>query len=202
MKVTRHKRTLAGFLAAVMICLGAVDERGQTSSHTHTVPPKTATSQYHDPQQGMTSDEAVAYALEHNGELDAMRKEAEAGEALIRQARLRANPSLALSGTRQIGGADNSMMAQSSLPLELGGRRAARILVAEREHEIHSEGIAERERQLAAEVRFKFGECLAAVLKLRFAEETIAVATENLGLVTEQVNEGRRPPLEQSMEAV
>ncbi|MEP7213479.1 MAG: TolC family protein [Acidobacteriota bacterium] len=165
-------------------------------------PPKTATSQYHDPQQGMTSDEAVAYALQHNGELDAMRKEAEAGEALIRQARLRANPSLALSGTRQIGGADNSLMAQGSLPLELGGRRAARILVAEREHEIHTQGIAERERQLAAEVRAKFGECIAAILKLTFTEETIAVATENLGLVTAQVNEGRRPPLEQSMETV
>jgi cobalt-zinc-cadmium efflux system outer membrane protein len=159
-------------------------------------------AKYLDPVQGKTADELVALALENNGEIAALRKEAEAAEALIRQARLRPNPSLELSGTKQIGGADNSRMVEGSLPLELGGRRAARIRVAERELEIRRLAVAERERQIAAEVRVKFGEVLANAYKLKFAEEMVILRTEHYNLVAATVQEGRRPPLEQNMETV
>gem|GEM_PF-4180172 len=105
---------------------------------------------YLDLQNGKTADELVSYALANNAELAAMRSEATAAEALVRQAGLRPNPSLEVSGTRQIGGmGDNSLMVQGALPLELGGRRGARIRVAERELEIRRLAVAERERQLA-----------------------------------------------------
>ena len=164
--------------------------------------PPNSYTRYLDEIAGKSADELVALALANNLELTAIRKEAEAAEALIRQARLRANPRLELSGTRQIGGPDNSLMAQGALPLELGGRRGARILIAERELEIRRQAVAERERQLAAEVRSKFGESLAAILKLKFTEEMLLMAVENFYLVSAQVNEGRRPPLEQNMESV
>ena len=158
---------------------------------------------YYDERSGRNADELVKIAVSNNPEVTAMRREAEAGEALIRQARLRPNPSVELSGQQQIGGmGDNSFMVEGGLPLELGGRRSARIRVAERELEIRRQALAERERQLAAEVRGKFGEALAAVLKLRFTEDTLAMAEQNLDLVTAQVSEGRRPPLEQNMETV
>ncbi|HEX8268160.1 MAG TPA: TolC family protein [Pyrinomonadaceae bacterium] len=157
---------------------------------------------YLDLQTGKTADELVAYALANNAELAAMRSEATAAEALVRQASLRPNPNLEVSGTRQIGGMDNSLMVQGSLPLELGGRRGARIRVAERELEIRRLAVAERERQLAAEVRAKFGESLAAAYKLRFTEEMLALANENYQIVVARVEEGRRPPLEQNVETV
>jgi cobalt-zinc-cadmium efflux system outer membrane protein len=157
---------------------------------------------YLDPVSGKTVDELVSIALANNTELIAIRKEAEAGEALLRQAGLRANPSLEVSGARQLGGADNNVMVQGELPLELGGRRSARIRVAERELEIRRQAAAERERQLAAEVRSKFGEALAAALKLEFAEEIVDNAKQNFELVAAKVAEGRTAPLEQSMEAV
>jgi cobalt-zinc-cadmium efflux system outer membrane protein len=168
------------------------------------IPPAATTSytKYIDNIAGKSADELVTLAFTNNAELTAMRKEAEAGEALIRQAKLRANPNLDVTGNRQIGGMDNSLMVQGGLPLELGGRRNARIKVAERELEIRKQAVAERERQLAFEVRSKFGESLAAALKLKFTEEILAAATENYNLVSAQVGEGRRPPLEQSMEAV
>ena len=162
----------------------------------------TTTARYFDPENGLSADAAVAYALNNNAELAAMKKEAEAGVALVRQARLRANPSLEVSGTRQIAGMDNSLMVQGALPLELGGRVAARVRVAERELEIREQAFAERQRQVAADVRIKFGECLAAVSKLKFTEEILDVATQNWQLVSARVAEGRRPPLEQNMEAV
>ncbi len=159
-------------------------------------------TKYLDQGNGMTADAAVAYAIKNNAEIEAMRKEAEAGAALIRQARLRANPSVEVSGSRQINGPDNSLMIEGGLPLELGGRRGARIRVAERELEIRQLAVAERERQTAAEVRTKFGEALAAALKLKFFEDILVAATENYNLVSVQVDEGRRAPLERNMELV
>jgi cobalt-zinc-cadmium efflux system outer membrane protein len=159
-------------------------------------------SKYLDPINGKTVSEVVALALTNNAELIAMRNEAEAGEALLRQAGLRPNPALEVSGARQLGGTDKNVMIQGELPLELGGRRSTRIRVAERELEIRRFAVAEKERQLAAEVRSKFGEALAAAMKLRFTEEILDIAKENFALVSSRVNEGRTPPLEQSMESV
>jgi cobalt-zinc-cadmium efflux system outer membrane protein len=150
----------------------------------------------------MTVDAAVAFALENNAELAAIRKEAEAGKELIRQARLRANPSLQVGGTKQMNGDDNSFMIEGGIPLELAGRRDARIRIAEAESEIRTLAAADRERQLAAEVRIKFGEAIAAILKLKFTEETLSAAEQNYNLVSARVDEGRRPPLEKNMEAV
>jgi cobalt-zinc-cadmium efflux system outer membrane protein len=161
-----------------------------------------STPRYLDQAAGMTVDEAVELALRNNPELAAMRNEAAAGEALLKQARLRANPSLETGGTRQTGGPDNSVMVQGELPLELGGRRAARTRVAEQELDIRRKAAAEKERQLASEVRVKFGEILAAIFKLSFIEEMLGTATENFDLVAARVTEGRRPPLEQNLEVV
>ena len=190
---------LAAFAGVVLLCFAAV---GIVHGQTMSAPTTDSAAKYLDPVNGKTVDEIVAAALANNAELIAIKKEAEAGESLLRQAGLRPNPTLAVSGARQIGGSDNNVMIAGELPLELGGRRTARVRVAERELEIRRKAADERERQLAAEVRSKFGEALAAAMKLRFAEEIIDIAKENFGLVSAKVSEGRTPPLEQNMEAV
>ncbi|MGD9628611.1 MAG: TolC family protein [Pyrinomonadaceae bacterium] len=154
---------------------------------------------YFDPQNGMTADAAVALALENNGELQAFRKEVDAARALVKQAGLRANPKLTASGAKQISGADNNQMADVMLPLELGGRRAARIAVAQRELEIREFALANQERLLAAEVRVKFGEALAAIKKLGVTERTLSSARQGYELVSARVAEGKIAPLEQSI---
>ena len=160
---------------------------------------RAALVRYVDSAGGMSADEAVAYAFAHNGELLAVRQEIEAARALVRQAALRPNPTLQASGTRQVNGQDNSMMVEGMLPLELGGRRAARILVAQRELEVREQMVADRERMLAAEVRAKFGEALAEVLKLGFTDELLGASRRGYKLVVARVVEGRTPPLEQNM---
>ena len=186
-------------LGLMLVPTSTIQTLGQAPT---TVTTQNSTAKYLDLLTGKSVDELVSIALANNPELIAMRKEAEAGEALLRQARLRPNPTLEVSGARQIGGTDNNVMVQGELPLELGGRRSARIRVAERELEIRRQAAAERERQLAAEVRSKFGEALAAAMKLRFTEVIIDRAKENFELVAAKVTEGRTPPLEQSMESV
>ncbi len=166
-------------------------------------PPSQATTStlnhYVDSTGGMTAEEAVAYALAHNGELQAARKELEAARSLVKQARLRANPTLDATGARQINGKDNQIMVTGALPLELGGRRATRVAVAEREFGVRQQLLADRERLLAAEVRSKFGEALAAVLKLGFTEDLLHTTQQGYKLVSARVIEGRTAPLEQNM---
>lgn len=169
-----------------------------TSGQTH-LRPDPASILYLDLQNGMTADQAVALALENNGELQAVRKEVEAARALIKQAGLRPNPTLNASGAKQIGGADNNQMAEVMLPLELGGRRAARIAVAKRELEAREYDLANQERLLAADVRLKFGEALAAISKLDVTEKTLAAAKQGYDLVAARVVEGKIAPLEQNI---
>jgi cobalt-zinc-cadmium efflux system outer membrane protein len=154
---------------------------------------------YLDPKSGVTADEAVALALENNGELQALRKEVDAARALVKQAGLRPNPTLSTSGAKQINGADNNQMDEVMLPLELGGRRAARIAVAQLELEIREFAFENQERLLAAEVRIKFGEALAAVKKLEITEKTLAAAKQGYELVAARVTEGKIAPLEQNI---
>ena len=90
-------------------------------------------------------------------------------------------------------------MAEAMLPLELGGRRAARIAVAQRELEIREFALANQERLLASEVRLKFGEALAAIKKLEVTEKTLTAAKQRYELVTARVTEGKIAPLEQNI---
>ena len=157
---------------------------------------------YLDPQNGMTADLAVAAALENNGEIQAIRKETDAARELVKQARLRPNPSVEFSRQEQIGGKDNDTMIAGSLPLELGGRRGARVKVAEAELAMREAQLANSERMLAADVRAKFGEALANTLKQKFTEDLLQSALNGFSLVQARVAEGKTPPLEESMTLV
>jgi cobalt-zinc-cadmium efflux system outer membrane protein len=159
-------------------------------------------SRYLDQTNGLTANDAVTYALAHNGELEAARKEIEAARALVKQAGLRPNPMLEAGGTQMIVGPDRSYMVSGALPLELGGRRAARIAVAEREVEVRERDVANRERLLAAEVRAKFGEALAQAMKLSFTDELVEANQQSFNLIAARVVAGATPPLEQNMALV
>jgi cobalt-zinc-cadmium efflux system outer membrane protein len=166
------------------------------------ITPASPVANYSDPQNGMTVDEAVAYALEHNGDLLAARKEIDAATAMVKQAALRANPTLEANVAKTVSGADNNVMIQGSLPLELGGRRSTRIKVADRELEMRRADVANRERLLAADVRAKFGEAISAILKLGLDQDLIDSSQRGYNLVAAKVTDGRTAPLEQNMELV
>jgi len=156
-------------------------------------------SRYFDPKKGMTADEAVVYALAHNADLLAARKDVEAARALVKQAALRANPMIDVERKEQLNGSDNQTMVGATLPLELGGRRSARILVAQRELEMKDRLLADRERLLATEVKTKFGQALGEMFKLAFTENLLTTTDRGYRLVTARVTEGRTAPLEQNM---
>lgn len=201
--VNRHLSNFAGWLAGVALILTSLPTISPAQMTMQVgAPSQTITTIYLDPVNGKTVDDLVSLALQNNAEVIAMRKEAEAGEALVKQAGLRANPSVSVNGARQLGGTDNNVMIQGEQPLELGGRRSARIKAAQSELDIRKQASAEKERQVAADVRSKFGEALAAATKLKFADDVIEMEKVMFELVAAKVTEGRTPPLEQNMESV
>ncbi|MDQ3746970.1 MAG: TolC family protein, partial [Acidobacteriota bacterium] len=117
---------------------------------------------------------------------------------LLKQAGARANPRVDASGAKALNTADNQLMVEGMLPLELGGRREARVRVAEREVEVREAALKERERAVAAEVRAKFGEALASILKLGVTEDLLSNSQKGYRLVVARVLEGRTAPLEQN----
>ena len=188
-------------LLLLLIVLAVVQLRvvAQTEPRITAQPGGTSLPRYFDPANGMTADQAVVYALSHNAELLAARSEIEASRALVRQAGLRPNPSIEFERKEQLGGSDNTSMVAGMWPLDLGGRKSARVLVAQRELEVKERLLADRERLLAAEVRTKFGAALAEILKLGFTENLINTTDRGFRLVAAKVREGRTAPLEENI---
>src|SRR5436190_7331974 len=189
----------ASLLCVVILLMAQAESSVLAQTPTTDRKESASLAHYVDQQSGRTADDLVAYALEHNLELQAMEKEIDAAKALVKQARLRANPKVDLSVSRNVTGNDRNIDADSMLPLELGGRRAARIAVAERQVEVREREFANRERLLAAEVRKKFGEALAQTFKLALTDELVESNQKSFNLVAARVTEGATPPLEQNM---
>jgi cobalt-zinc-cadmium efflux system outer membrane protein len=147
----------------------------------------------------LSADELVERALSENPELRATRAEVEAARGRLLQAGLRPNPMLDLGVQHSVTGPDNNVMAGVTLPLDLNGRKAGRLGVAEQELALKQAQVAERERGLRAEVRLKAGELLAARRNLRITEELLGANRQALGLVRERVRRGSAPSLDENL---
>src|SRR6266404_1735418 len=155
--------------------------------------------QFIDPVNGMTPDDLVKYALAHNGELAAARQMIAEARGRLRQAGLRANPMVETSGTHAVNTSDNMTMIGAELPLELGGRRKARVDVSQRELELRDAEVAEFERKLAAEVRIKYADTIATARNLKFTEDLLTLTRDSHHLVEARVSSGKSAPLEQNV---
>lgn len=186
-------------LALMLSLLLQIPPKAESQTITEAVKTDSVSNLYLDLQNGFTADEAVKFALENNGEIDALRKETEAARALVKQAALKPNPKIEANSTRQIGGTDSQIMVEGMLPLELGGRRSARIAVAQAELEIREFALTNQERLLATEVRSKFGEVLSTIKKLEVLEKILANTRQGYQIIAAKVTEGRTAPLEQNM---
>jgi cobalt-zinc-cadmium efflux system outer membrane protein len=150
----------------------------------------------------LTVDAVVTQALSENPELKAARAEVEAARGRLLQAGLRPNPMLDVSAQQNVTGPDNNLTVGVTLPLDLNGRKAGRVSVAEGELAMKEAQLSNRVRELSAEVRMKAGEVLAARRNLRITEELLAVNREALGLATQRVRRGAIPALEENLERV
>jgi len=163
------------------------------------VEPRSIYSQYIDQVSGLGPDELVRYAVAHNGELAAARQMIAQARGQFRQAGLRPNPMLEASGSQAVNSPDNNQTFGLELPLELGGRREARLSVADREIQLRQAEVADFERRLAAEVRSKYASAIAAARNLKFIEELLGLTRDSHRIVQAKVEHGKTAPLEQNL---
>jgi cobalt-zinc-cadmium efflux system outer membrane protein len=161
--------------------------------------PRSVYAQYIDPVNGLSADALVRYALAHNGELTAARQMIAEARGRLRQAGFKANPMIEASGTRAANTPDHNLMFEAELPLELGGRRTARVVVATAEVGVREAEIADFERRLAADARGKYADAIAAARNLRFTEDLLALTRDSHRLVQARVERGKSAPLEQNL---
>jgi cobalt-zinc-cadmium efflux system outer membrane protein len=152
-----------------------------------------------DPVGGLTADDLVKHALAHNGELTAVRRMIDEARGKLRQAGLRANPMLEAANSQALSGPDKTFRAGAELPLELGGRRSARVSVAQREIELRQAEVAEFERRLAAEVRVRYASAIAAARNLKATEDLLTLTRDAHRIVHARVERGKSAPLEQNL---
>ncbi len=147
----------------------------------------------------MTAEALVRYAFEHNGDLAAARAMIAEARGRWRQAGLKANPMLETSGTQAVTSSDNNLTVGVELPLELGGRRRARVTVAEREIEMREAEVRDFERRLAAEAQLKYAEAIAATRNLKFIEDLLELTRDWHQLIRARVELGKSAPLDQNL---
>jgi outer membrane protein, heavy metal efflux system len=153
------------------------------------------------PATELTVDELVARAVAENPELRAAREEIDAAVGRLRQAGLRPNPMLELSGQKALS-PDNNLIVGVTLPLDLNGRKEGRVGVAEQELAVRRAQVVDRERRLRADVRMKAGEVFAARRNLSVTDQLVDANRRSLGLVQQRVREGANPTIDESLQLV
>ena len=154
---------------------------------------------YYDPQNGVSIEDLIRSALESNQDLAAARLEIEKARARLTQAKLRPNPTLEFehSSGAVIGSPGGGQFTVgASLPIELFGRRDARINIAQVEIEASGAQVRDRERQLAGSLLTNHAEALAALRELDATERSLELDLQTTRFIQIRVNEGETPPLE------
>lgn len=151
-----------------------------------------------DPANGLSLEQAIARAVEHEPSLRAARSQIDLAQGTRRQASLRPNPSVSFERREEPGGTDSLTTVAVEWPLDLF-RRNGRIAVADREVATAQLAVADRERVLAADVRMRYGDVLATARDLGLFDELVAATQRQHELLRSRVDEGASPPLERDL---
>lgn len=194
--LTFHRTTKKVAVAGLFIALAAGAALAQSPPAAQTnrsarpeAQPETATT--------LTLQKAIALALEGNLDLAVATREIEATEGQVLQGQLRPNPELEYSLENQRA-QTRTQSVQINLPVEMGGKRAARIAAAERGRDIAVEGLNVRRIEIRAAVIAAFFEMLAAQERATLALDSVDLAKKATDAVAKRVTAGKVSPVEES----
>lgn len=140
---------------------------------------------------------AIELALEGNPEVAAAKRQLEATEGQVLQGRSRPNPELAYS-LEDARSKTRTQSWQLNLPLELGGKRAARTKAAEKSREQAQAQLAELKATVRANVAAAYFDVLTAQERLVLARDSAALAKSSTDTVAKRVAAGKVSPVEES----
>ncbi|WP_431355356.1 TolC family protein [Pseudomonas nitroreducens] len=139
--------------------------------------------------------DALQAAASSNPELAASGREIGIAQGLREQAGLLRNPTLSWEQE----GTDSRNRTTTlgiSQPLELGGKRGARVELAERGQDVAALSLEARRNQLRGEVIAVFYTALRAQERERLAQQSVELAQRGLVAAEGRVRAGKAPPLE------
>jgi len=152
-----------------------------------------------EPSAPLTLPAALALAAGANPGLASARHELGAQDGAVLQAGLPPNPTLSAErvGARR-GDAARETTFQLSQPLELGGKRAARVLAAGRGRDSASASLALRQAETRAGVIDAWFAVLAAQEHVRLARQGAELARRAAGATARRVVAGKVSPVEET----
>ncbi|CAN7512660.1 TolC family protein [Variovorax paradoxus] len=140
---------------------------------------------------------ALGLALRFNPGLSSASHEREAGDAAVLQAGAWPNPVFEAQ-VEDLRRGNRTTTLQLSQPIELGGKRAARVTAAERARDQAASALLARRSELRASVITLFFELLAAQERLRLAQDSVGLAEAATRAAANRVAAGKVSPLEES----
>ena len=144
---------------------------------------------------------AIELALEGNPEVAAATRQFEATEGQVLQGRARPNPELAYS-LEDARSKTRTQSWQLNLPVELGGKRAARTKAAEKTREQAQAQLSELQATVRANVAAAYFDVLTAQERLVLARDSAALAKSSTDTVSKRVAAGKVSPVEESKDRV
>lgn len=145
----------------------------------------------------LTLEQALSLALGRHPDVLAARSEVLAAEAARLSAGARPAPTVEF-GQEDTRPETRSTTLQLARPFELGGKRKARLDVAERGHEAALARQSLRRTQLRAEVVAAFVDALVAQERLRLAEAALDIARSGSDAASRRVAAGKVSPIEET----
>lgn len=145
----------------------------------------------------ITLQQALDLAMSSNADLSAAVRELQAAQGPVVQGGVRPNPSFSylMEDTRR---ATRTTILQLDQPIELGGKRAARIEAAERGRDIAAADLSATRADLRATVVLAFHELLLAQERVALAAESVELAQRASDAAGKRVQAGKVSPVEET----
>jgi cobalt-zinc-cadmium efflux system outer membrane protein len=195
-------QTRFNMLGAAVLSLPLLSAAAQPSEHrsfasdAHSVASTMSTN-----APVVTLEEAINRALAANPTLRSTMASIGIADAAKLQAGLLVNPELSVL-REGMDRENRTQTVQIAQRIELGGKRSARVDVAERERQVALQDVAVAAAQLRAEVTTAYFEALTAEERLELARASLEVAEKATLAATKRVAAGRISPVEQSRSRV
>ncbi len=148
-------------------------------------------------QSGLTLERALEAALKQNPTLKASGHELEAHEGAIRQAGLSPNPTLGLSA-EDTRAATRTTQLTLSQTIELGGKRSARVDLAQRERAVAAMDLETVRADVRATTIQAFFEVLIAQERVEVAQQSLEIAASGAQAASRRVTAGKVSPIEET----
>ena len=143
----------------------------------------------------LTLVQAQDLAATRNFELSAARREVDAADASVRQAGASRNPELTAI-VEDLRSATRTTTTTLGIPIELGGKLAARVKVAERSRDMAQAQLSEARSRLRAAVISAFFATVVAQERMTLSKDSASLASRAADVVGKRVTAGKTSPVD------